>query len=131
MNIAIAFIFALFTSIVKPCQSTIFGQPGDEWAGGNALLLGRHVNQSDLGIAHRWWPLGSTVIVQHVRSGRMAFGVVLDRGPYGATTPEGDWALKLKPSDPGRWRGCADLTPALARRIGHDGFDAVRLWRLE
>lgn len=129
--IVIAFILALFTADVKSCQSTIFGQPGDEWAGGNALYLGRKINQSDLGIAHRWWPLGSTVIVQHTRTGRMAVARVLDRGPYGATDENGDWTLKLKQSDPGRWRGCADLTPALARLIGHDGFDRVRLWRIK
>ena len=125
------------------CTSTIFGYEGDQHAGGDAILLGRPVNDTDMGIAHRYWKMGSDVAVQNVRTGRVAYGKVLDRGPYGALTPEGKvWfpgkALRTGrktrrklPKELGRWRGCADLTPALARAIGHDGMDRVRIWRVK
>lgn len=114
----------------ETCIATEFGAPGDEWAGGNALLLKRPVGPSDMGVAHRTLPLGSMVLVQNIETGKIARGRVIDRGPYGAIH-EGEWAIKLNKDAPGVWRACLDLTPRMARAIGHDGMARVRFWRLE
>jgi len=42
--------------------------------------------------------------------------VILDHGPYGAVH-EGSWVVKKKRSDPGRWRGCGDLSYPVAREL--------------
>jgi len=126
----IEIILALLLSEPQTCQATQFGYPGDKLAGGNALLLKRPVAPSDLGLAHRKLALGTVVAVQNPRTGKIAVGLVIDRGPYGAVH-EGEWAIKLKRNDPGTWRGCADLTPALGKAIGHNGREAVRLWVVE
>lgn len=106
------------------CSSTIFGQPGDKWAGGDALYLGRPVNRHDEGIAHRTLPLGSRVLVRNLRTGKSTYATVIDRGPYGAIY-RGKWVLKKRARHPGTWRGCADLTPRTAQNIGHNGREQV------
>lgn len=108
------------------CNATIFGYKGDEHAGGSALFLKRPVNNKDVGIAHRTLPLGSKVVVQNLRTKSISIATVVDRGPYGAVY-EDTWVLKLKKADPGQWRGCVDLTPALARGIHHSGYEKVVL----
>jgi hypothetical protein len=125
LRVAVALIFGS----PEVCVSTIFGYPGDQWAGGNALLLKRPVNSRDLGIAHRTLPLGSEVLVYSQRTHRVSWAVVIDRGPYGAMY-DGRWRLKKRRSDPGVWRGCADLTPRVARRLGHDGWDRIAVYQL-
>ncbi len=120
----------LLSGTPESCIATQFGQPGDKWAGGNALLLKRPVSSVDLGIAHRTRPLGSFVVVQNVATSQIAVGRVIDRGPYGADL-EGSWVLKRHRSEPGKWRGCVDLTPALGQAIGHNGREPVRLWVVE
>lgn len=111
------------------CTATEFGAPGDRWAGGHALLLKRPVEPDDMGVAHRTLPLGSAVVVQSVATSKLAIGRVIDRGPYGAMV-DGQWAIKLRRTDPGTWRACLDLTPRMARAIGHNGFARVRVWSL-
>ena len=114
---------------VQTCNSTIFGYHGDKWAGGNALYLKRPIEDDDVGIAHRGFPMGAVIAIENLRTGQMAVGMVVDRGPYGALH-KGKWVLKRKKKNRGKWRGCADLTPAMAEAIGHDGFERVRVWRL-
>lgn len=127
--------FFLLFSQPQTCNSTIFGYEGDRHAGGNALALGRPVRPGDYGIAHRRWKMGTRILIKNLRTGKKAFGEVIDRGPYGAIDSEGNWFLKSPGSidrdKPGRFRGCADLTPDLAKAIGHDGFDRVRVWRVK
>ncbi len=117
----LAAVWGVLTGSPERCVSTIFGYPGDRWAGGNALLLKRPVNDSDFGVAHRTLPLGSKVLVCR---DTCALATVIDRGPYGAMH-EGSWVLKRRKSDPGVWRGCLDTTPALAKALKHQGFDKV------
>jgi hypothetical protein len=125
-------LLALLASLAgapdERCSSTIFGQPGDKWAGGNALALGRPVAPDDIGIAHRRLPLRSVVLLRNERTGRATLATVLDRGPYGATMPDGSWGLKRRHSEPGAWKGCADLTPRAASILEHDGRDPVSIW---
>jgi hypothetical protein len=113
----------------QKCNSTIFGYRGDRWAGGKALYLKRKVDpKKDIGIAHRRLPLGSWVYVKHLRTRKRVRAQVIDRGPYGAMH-NGKWLIKRRRSDPGKWRGCADLTPLAAKMIGHDGWDRVAIYR--
>jgi hypothetical protein len=83
-----------------------------------------------MGVAHRTLPLGSTVLVQNLETGKATIARVIDRGPYGAIH-EGEWALKLNKEAPGKWRACLDLTPRAARAIDHNGFARVRFWRIK
>lgn len=137
-------ILALLLGSPEVCNSTTFGTPGDKWVGGKALLLKRRVNQTDIGVAHRTHKLGSYVVIRNERNGRYAVAPVIDRGPYGALAAchlvkdkkeavprKGKcWYVKKKRRWPGRWRGCLDLTPALGKQLGHDGWDRVSVWRL-
>jgi hypothetical protein len=127
---AILIVLTLLSKPDETCNATRFGYPGDKWAGGAAVYLKRPVAGHDVGVAHRSLPLGSRVLVHNLESGRFAVGLVIDRGPYGAIDEDGEWALKLKKSDPGKWRGCLDLTPSLADKLEHDGYGRVRVWAL-
>ena len=128
MDTLFAFLLLLLSpNDVQVCMSTVFGHTGDKHAGGNTILLKRPVEPGDMGIAHRTLPMGSTVAVQNTKTGMIAIGKVIDRGPYGAIL-DGSWLIKRKPTDPGKWRGCVDLTPDMAKAIGHKGFDTVRVF---
>lgn len=111
------------------CWSTIFGYPGDGHGGRTpTVLYKRPVSATDLGIAHRAWPMGARIRITNLRTKLSAEGVVLDRGPYGKVDKDGRWFNSRRHrSRIGRYRGCADLTPALAKLIGHDGKDRVRV----
>lgn len=111
--------------------ASVFGYPGDRWAGGS-LRCHRHLSSAAFkrakaeGCAHRTLPCGARLLVQDLRTGRQATCAVIDRGPYGAMH-RGRWVLKRRTSDPGRWRGVADLLPPVARRLGLNGLDLVLL----
>lgn len=115
------------------CLSTIFGYASEGVHGSTTVLTGKRVTSADIGIAHRTWPMGASVRVTNLRTGLTYVGIVLDRGPYGKLTPSGEWFngapmfRKKNRSRVGKYRGCADLTPALAKAIGHDGLDRVRI----
>jgi len=111
---------------VETCKSTIFAQPNDRYAGGKSRYLGREVRPTDVGIAHRTLPLGATVFAWSPRTKKLGVGVVLDRGPYGAMYKK-KWRIKKRPKGKGKWRGCADFTPGLARKIRHNGFEDIVL----
>ena len=114
---------------VMICISTIFGYPGDGHGGRTpTVLYGRPVSPKDIGIAHRTWPMGAKIRITNLRTKLSANGVVLDRGPYGKLNKDGKWFNSRRHRDRlGRYRGCADLTPALARLIKHDGKERVRI----
>lgn len=79
--------------------------------------------------ASRHIPLNTMVLVEDVKSGRRAWCRVNDRGPYGAMF-EGGWVLKIRRSDPGRWRGVMDLSRGTAKALGFNfrsGLNQVRL----
>lgn len=92
------------------------------------------MRSGDYGIAHRTWPMGTRVVVCNERTGLCGFGRVLDRGPYGARGSDGVWFIKSPGGEwsrPGRYLGCADLTPDLAGVIEHDGRDPVILYKIK
>lgn len=116
-------LLSLFLSW-ESCTASVFGYPGDRHAGGEALCLGREITDEDVGIAHRSLPCGTEVMLHNPRTGRTVTAKVVDRGPYGAIHA-GKWVLKRRERDPGIWRGCVDLTPRAARRLGHNGLEMV------
>ena len=111
------------------CLSTIFGYPGDGHGGRSpTVLYKRPVSATDMGIAHRTWPMGARIRVTNLRTKLSAEGVVLDRGPWGKLDKDGRWFNSRRHRGRlGKFRGCADLTPAIAKAIGHDGLDRVRI----
>lgn len=114
---------------------------------GPARCTGRAVDpESEMGIAHRSLPCGTRVYVVNPRTGRRAYAKVIDRGPYGAAASLRDgatWYVKRRadsgppprvcstlesrgePCEPLPWRGVADLTPAVARTLRHNGLEPV------
>lgn len=124
------------------CLSTQFGHPGDGHGGRSpTVLTGKPVTDKDIGIAHRTWPVGSVVLVTNLRTKQSMLAVVIDRGPWGKIDSKGKWfnpreriKVKGKKRGPfkdlhrkGVYRGCADLTPRLAKLIGHNRKERVRL----
>jgi len=121
--------------------STIFATPGDKWLGGPSPCLRdengklRKVRPDDNIIAHRTLPCGTVVRIFNPLNGKTTVARVGERGPYGACIKPGwkvgdkcpgrYWRLKRKPWEPGIWRGAFDLTPRVARRIGHNGFQPI------
>lgn len=126
------------------CMSTIFGEGPNPTDGGVALGLGRYVRASDHGIAHRRAPIGS---MARVCLGDLCrWAPVIDRGPYGCmiradeihpgqtcgehTEGTRRWCICAGPyrAREDKYRGCADLAPATARALGHDGMETVEIW---
>lgn len=108
--------------------ATRYGTPGDRWAGRGLACTGKRMQPNQLVCAHRTLPCGTTLILENPRNGRFALCQVLDRGPYGAILPSGQWGLKIHASDPGRWRGILDLSPAVSKALGHNGFQRIRVY---
>lgn len=117
---------SLLTAPIQSCNASIFGMPNDKYQGGTLRCVMRNPRSSDLGIAHRTLPCGTRVIIVNERTHKWSSAVVMDRGPYGAIY-HGQWVLKRSNNDPGRWRGGVDLLPAVAKKIGHNGFEKVKL----
>jgi hypothetical protein len=116
------------------CMSTIFGMPGDAHGGRTpTTLTGKPVRWFDVGIAHRRWKAGTRIRVENLRTGLAAFGVVIDSGPWGKRDSNGAWFNSRHPvanrTRKGTYRGCADLTPAMAALIGHNGREKVKITR--
>ena len=114
-------------------KATVFARKVQD-GGGKSKCLGRRVLPTDRGIAHRTLPCGTRVRVTNLRTKLSTVAVVIDRGPYGACLdlgwhrgPCSEWAIKRHRSDPGSWRGLADLTPPVAAELNHKSFDAVRI----
>ena len=110
----------------ETCKASVFAQKGDKWAGGRSPFLRRKVRHTDWGVAHRTHPLGSWVTITNLRTRKTVQAQVIDRGPYGAVH-QGKWRLKKRKTDPGKWRGCLDMTPPIAKELGHNGFELVRV----
>jgi hypothetical protein len=79
--------------------------------------------------AHRSHRCGTVLLVESVNTGRVTACRVMDRGPYGALVGD-HWQKKIRPSDPGTWRGVLDMAPAVRAALGpgDGGLLAVRIW---
>ena len=87
---------------------------GDGKYHGTVTASGEPFVAEALTLASRTIPLGTYVLIEG--NGRSVWCRVNDRGPYGAMH-DGRWVLKKRSSDPGVWRGVADLSLGCARRL--------------
>lgn len=126
-TIIFEFARSLLTGPVQSCNASVFGMPHDKYQGGNLRCVQRPPHNNDLGIAHRTLPCGTRVVIINQRTQKWAVARVMDRGPYGALY-NGQWVLKRSNKDPGSWRGGADLLPAVAKKLGHNGFEKVTIF---
>jgi hypothetical protein len=95
---------------------TVFWAEGDpQNPDANLACYGRRMSDSkDYVIAHRTLPCRSDVLVCAPRTGKCVAAKVGDRGPFGKTKN-------------GRWKAIADLSPAVKRKLGHNGLEPVVL----
>jgi hypothetical protein len=105
--------------------STRFGDPGDKLRGGSLFCTGERLDPEQPVCAHRSLPCGTVLMLHNPRTKRVAVCEVLDRGPFGARLANGKWTLKISRADPGVWRGVLDLSPAVARALGHNGKEPI------
>lgn len=108
--------------------ATRFGDPGDWLAGEHLSCTHQKLQPGQLVCAHRTLPCGTTLILENPRTGQFAMCEVLDRGPFGAILPSGQWGMKIHASQPGDWRGVLDLAPAVANALGHNGRERIRIF---
>jgi len=110
--------------------------PGDGHCGTHRAD-GKRFTKTQCHIAHRFWPLGRRVRVCSKRTGLCTLSHVRDRGPFGACDElginprtlacRGQWSLKIRRHHPGTWRGVADLSVCVSKRIRHRGLSRVRV----
>jgi hypothetical protein len=103
------------------CNAGVFGYEGDTMSGGPNACTGVKMARDEMGIAHRTLACGTRVVLYNPRTNRSTTAVVVDHGPYGAMD-SGRWVLKRRLGDPGVWRGCLDISRAVARKLGFEGF---------
>ena len=110
----------------EPVQATQFG-PNDVHNPDAHLAcwrsLGRGYNDlltnEDMVVAHRTLPCGSFVYVCSPRTLRCTSARVGDRGPFGRYR---------RGKRRGQFVSMLDLAPAVARRIGFNGYEPVWFW---
>lgn len=77
---------------------------------------GKPFNPEQPLFAHRWIKLGTYILVESVETGATICAPVLDRGPYGALY-SGKWLIKMRRSDPGKWKGVLDMSAGAAKLL--------------
>ncbi len=88
--------------------ASVYGFPGDKYAGGSKTASGETFNPGQLTAALRSLPFGTLVRVTHAKSGRSVVVRINDRGPF--------------------IRGrVIDLSPRAAAAIGFSGLAPVSL----
>lgn len=110
-----------------------YGYANDVWAmQGLACRPAKHIDYIAHICAHRTLPCGTMLVVENVRTNMYSWCMVMDRGPYGAILVDDDnqktWTLKISASDPGRWRGILDMSPAVSNELNHNGLERIRYW---
>jgi rare lipoprotein A (peptidoglycan hydrolase) len=108
--------------------ATRFGDPGDPLDGNHLSCTHQKMQPGQLVCAHRTLPCGTVLMVENPRTKRVAVCEVLDRGPFGAILPSGDWGFKIRKDDPGDWRGILDMSPAVAEALDFNGRERVRIF---
>jgi hypothetical protein len=107
--------------------ATRYGDPGDRLTGKHLSCTHQPMQPGQLACAHRTLPCGSVLLLHNPRTKRFAVCEVLDRGPFGAILPSGDWGVKIHPSQPGKWRGILDLAPAVAEQLAFNGREKIQV----
>ena len=108
--------------------ATRFGDRGDPLDGNYLSCTHEKINPKELYCAHRTLPCGTVLMVENPRTKKVALCEVLDRGPFGAILPSGDWGLKRHRDEPGQWRGIVDLSPAVAKALDFNGREKVHIF---
>jgi rare lipoprotein A (peptidoglycan hydrolase) len=116
--------------VTETGQAGVFGTAGDRLAGGPLACSGRWLGSRDLVCAHRTLPCGTALLVQNLRTRRIVPCLVLDRGPYGALLPDGQFVIKRSRREAGRWRSIVDLSPQVATLLGISGVVPVQIYYL-
>lgn len=111
-------------------KAGVFGTAGDRLAGGPLACSGRWLGSRDLVCAHRTLPCGTALLVKNLQTRRIVPCLVLDRGPYGALLPDGQFVIKRNRREAGRWRSIVDLSPQVATLLGISGVAQVQLFYL-
>ena len=88
--------------------ASVYGFPGDKYAGGAQTASGEKMNPDTFTAAHRTLPFGTKVRVTHRRTGSSVVVRINDRGPFIA----------------GR---VIDLSPKAAAALGFSGLAPVQL----
>ena len=127
-RLIVAAFFGLTSLHYDRGLATRFGDPGDHLTGKHLSCTHEHIQPGQLVCAHRTLPCGTPLILENPRTGRFAACEVLDRGPFGAILPTGQWGVKIHKSDAGDWRGILDLSPAVAEALGHNGRERIRVF---
>jgi hypothetical protein len=128
VRLLIAALFGLTSLQYDRGVATRYGDPGDKLTGKHLSCTHQHIQPTDLVCAHRTLPCGTTLILENPRTGRFALCEVLDRGPFGAIMPTGQWGVKIHKNEPGDWRGILDLSPAVAEALAHNGRERIRVF---
>jgi hypothetical protein len=123
----LASILGIASLSVDRGVATRYGDPGDRMAGPRLSCTHKKMAPGQLVCAHRTLPCGTVVVLENPRTRRFAVCEVLDRGPFGAILPSGDWGVKIHANEPGSWRGLIDLSPAVANALLHNGRERVRI----
>ena len=114
--------------VTEEGKAAVYGQAGDQLAGGPLACSGKRLSQSDLVCAHRTLPCGTPMLVFSLRTQRIATCRVLDRGPFGARLATGKFVIKKRATQKGTWRAVVDMAPAVATMLGvADTTEPVRL----
>lgn len=83
------------------------------------------------GIAHRYWPLGSWVVIINPRNNKKVLTRVIDRGPYMFKNPDGTLTIETKhPKNGGYYTGWIDITYPLCVDLVHAGKQRVKYVRV-
>jgi hypothetical protein len=127
VKLIVAALLGVTTLSGEKGLATRFGDPGDHWTGEHLSCTHQKMTPGQLVCAHRTLPCGSVVVLHNPRTSRLAVCEVLDRGPFGAIMPGGEWAVKIRARDPGIWRGIVDLSPAVADALDFNGRERVQL----
>lgn len=93
-------------------NSTTFSETDRFNPNPNLACLHRPLKKGESALAHRTLPCGTRVMIYNLRTQQSTYSIVKDRGPYGKY-----------PS--GRYKSELDMTPRVAKEIGHNGMEKV------
>lgn len=120
----------------------------EKMAGEKFFCLNRKVDTKTFGVAHRWLPCGTIVLVVNIRNGRTVKAPVIDRGPYHAVPKECSRSALGRYVGHDCWKrgrtivkarlvsrkwvhaNIVDVTPPVARKLRLRGKEPVLLYAL-
>ena len=125
---------------VERGQAGVFTIDGsDRWAGPHGYACERIIRKRygaaywaralQSGLAHRTMPCGQRVVICAEQRCLIAYSI--DSGPWGAVDSHNHWRFRPHGLRCGEtYRGIADLTPQLARRLRFSGLGEVSIVKI-